>query len=182
MNNIESTRQQQQQQQQQQNVPSLSRSGSTTTAGPSHESEHVFSQSQSQPQGQPFDAEGPHDENASASSSQTQTQTANAETIKGRKMIIKRKYIQKKRSTGKTADEIARERQQRAKDIEELASQIQYGRSLYDDTYEYRNVTLPKNIARWLPRPFEKLLKTEEWLELGVRQKRSWEHYMIYGK
>lgn len=43
-----------------------------------------------------------------------------------------------------------------------------------------RHVTLPKEIAQWLPH--HGLLAEEEWRSLGVKQSLGWEHYMIHGK
>ncbi|OAD04098.1 hypothetical protein MUCCIDRAFT_125950, partial [Mucor lusitanicus CBS 277.49] len=56
--------------------------------------------------------------------------------------------------------------------------QIMYSPYYQDDEYEYRHVVLPKNLARWLPQ--NRLLKKEEWIQVGVHQSSGWEHYMIY--
>ncbi|KAI9487418.1 MAG: regulatory subunit of cyclin-dependent kinase [Benjaminiella poitrasii] len=104
---------------------------------------------------------------------------------KGRKLLIKRKYIKKQRYNNalapriKTDEEIKAEKLQREKDIRELSPQIIYSKYYYDKNHEYRHVVLPENLARWLPRPL-RLLKAEEWIELGVYQSSGWEHYMIH--
>ncbi|KAG2184872.1 hypothetical protein INT43_000785 [Umbelopsis isabellina] len=49
-----------------------------------------------------------------------------------------------------------------------------------DDDYEYRHVTLPKEIAQWLPH--YDLLSEDEWRSLGVRQSLGWEHYMVHSE
>jgi hypothetical protein len=43
-----------------------------------------------------------------------------------------------------------------------------------------RHVTLPKEIAQWLPH--YGLLSEDEWRSLGVRQSLGWEHYMVHSK
>jgi cyclin-dependent kinase regulatory subunit CKS1 len=58
------------------------------------------------------------------------------------------------------------------------AQQIQYSEKYYDDTYEYRHVILPPDIARLLPK--NKLLSEAEWRSLGVQQSRGWVHYAIH--
>lgn len=54
---------------------------------------------------------------------------------------------------------------------------IRYGDKFTDDTYEYRNVILPPEITRKVPR---KLMTEIEWRALGVQQSRGWEHYAIH--
>ncbi|KAI8350625.1 regulatory subunit of cyclin-dependent kinase, partial [Choanephora cucurbitarum] len=68
---------------------------------------------------------------------------------------------------------------QKKKDIEEYAPQIVYSNYYFDDVNEYKHVVLPKNLAKWLPKP-SRLLEPDEWIELGVYQTSGWEHYMIY--
>lgn len=58
------------------------------------------------------------------------------------------------------------------------AQQIQYSEKYYDDTYEYRHVILPPDIAKLLPK--NKLLSEAEWRNLGVQQSRGWVHYAIH--
>jgi len=57
-------------------------------------------------------------------------------------------------------------------------SQIQYSEKYYDDTYEYRHVVLPPDIAKALPK--QRLLQEVEWRALGVQQSRGWIHYAIH--
>ncbi|CAO3673820.1 unnamed protein product [Umbelopsis vinacea] len=70
--------------------------------------------------------------------------------------------------------------EKKAKDLAEHEEQITYSNYYYDDEFEYRHVTLPKEIAHWLPH--HGLLAEEEWRSLGVKQSLGWEHYMIHGK
>jgi len=51
----------------------------------------------------------------------------------------------------------------------------QYSEKYYDDLYEYRQVTLPRE---WVANiKDKKLLSEEEWRALGVTQSRGWTHY-----
>jgi cyclin-dependent kinase regulatory subunit CKS1 len=59
------------------------------------------------------------------------------------------------------------------------SSQIQYSEKYYDDTYEYRHVVLPQDIASALPKN-GRLLSELEWRALGVQQSRGWIHYAIH--
>ncbi|KAI8990005.1 regulatory subunit of cyclin-dependent kinase [Pilobolus umbonatus] len=74
------------------------------------------------------------------------------------------------------------EAQQRAKDIREYENAILYSDYYYDDTFEYRHVTLPKKLIQWIPifGPKYGLLTEAEWRGLGVKMSRGWEHYMVY--
>ena len=56
--------------------------------------------------------------------------------------------------------------------------QIEYSDKYEDDVFEYKNVMLTENIYKTLSR--HKLLSEDEWRELGIKQSRGWEHYMIY--
>ncbi|GJQ11809.1 hypothetical protein GpartN1_g3600.t1 [Galdieria partita] len=58
------------------------------------------------------------------------------------------------------------------------SQQIQYSEKYYDDTYEYRHVILPPDIAKLLPK--NRLLSEAEWRGLGVQQSRGWVHYAIH--
>ena len=55
------------------------------------------------------------------------------------------------------------------------AAQIHYSDKYYDDTFEYRHVILPTDIAAQLPK--HRLLTETEWRALGVQQSRGWVHY-----
>eukprot|EP00267_Zea_mays_P053839 XP_020407029.1 uncharacterized protein LOC100282062 isoform X1 [Zea mays] len=54
--------------------------------------------------------------------------------------------------------------------------QIQYSEKYYDDTYEYRHVVLPPEVAKLLPRN----ILLSEWRLVGVQQSRGWVHYAIH--
>jgi cyclin-dependent kinase regulatory subunit CKS1 len=102
---------------------------------------------------------------------------------RGRKLLIKRKYIKRSRfglqnQQPKSEEELRIEKLQREKDIKELPQQIVYSNYYNDEKFEYRHVVLPKNLARWLPQ--NQILKQEQWIEIGVHQSSAWEHYMIY--
>lgn len=57
-------------------------------------------------------------------------------------------------------------------------SQIEYSDKYEDDIYEYKNAMLTELLYKSMTRG--KLLTEEEWRELGIKQSRGWEHYMIY--
>ncbi|CBK20688.2 uncharacterized protein [Blastocystis hominis] len=58
------------------------------------------------------------------------------------------------------------------------ASQIDYSDKYYDETYEYRHVTLPKELSKQFPAG--KLLTEQEWRSLGIRMSLGWEHYATH--
>ncbi|CAG8465391.1 1974_t:CDS:2 [Funneliformis mosseae] len=62
--------------------------------------------------------------------------------------------------------------------IKEYSPHICYSSRYYDDISEYRHVTLPREIAQFLPQ--DTLLSEEEWRGFGVRQSQGWEHYLIH--
>ncbi|XP_071841730.1 cyclin-dependent kinases regulatory subunit-like [Apostichopus japonicus] len=55
---------------------------------------------------------------------------------------------------------------------------ISYSNRYSDESYEYRHVTLPKELARMVPRVH--LMTESEWRNLGVQQSVGWVHYMIH--
>ncbi len=57
---------------------------------------------------------------------------------------------------------------------------IEYSDKYYDHIYEYRHVILTKDLLKKIPK--DKLLREEEWRELGIQQSRGWVHYCIYKK
>ncbi|KAF7723225.1 Cyclin-dependent kinases regulatory subunit 2 [Apophysomyces ossiformis] len=77
-----------------------------------------------------------------------------------------------------TEEERAERSKQRKKDIKSYRRRILYSSYYTDDEYQYRHVILPQAIARHLPH--FNLLSKEEWYELGVRQTKEWEHYMVH--
>ncbi|KAJ3120817.1 hypothetical protein HK098_004215 [Nowakowskiella sp. JEL0407] len=65
-----------------------------------------------------------------------------------------------------------------AHDIKENEHDIYYSQRYYDDNYEYRHVSLPKLIARWIPQ--NTLLSEHEWRSYGIKQSQGWVHYMLH--
>merc|ERR1711934_899172 len=55
---------------------------------------------------------------------------------------------------------------------------ISYSEKYQDETYEYRHVILPRDIAKMVPKG--RLLTETEWRGLGVQQSRGWVHYAIH--
>ncbi|KAJ3035934.1 hypothetical protein HDV00_003281 [Rhizophlyctis rosea] len=76
------------------------------------------------------------------------------------------------------SDDSARNHQ-RQRDIEDFKKDIYYSNKYMDDTFEYRHVTLPKQIAQWIPK--NQLMKEQEWRSYGVQQSPGWVHYMLHG-
>lgn len=77
------------------------------------------------------------------------------------------------------------------KQYNRLIDHIDYGQVYEDDTYEYRNVTLPKVMLRYLPRnlmerPDDKnsyvlrLLQESEWRHIGIKMSQYWVHYLCH--
>uniref|UniRef100_M8CIG6 Cyclin-dependent kinases regulatory subunit n=1 Tax=Aegilops tauschii TaxID=37682 RepID=M8CIG6_AEGTA len=56
--------------------------------------------------------------------------------------------------------------------------QIQYSEKYFDDTFEYRHVVLPPEVAKLLPK--NRLLAENEWRALGVQQSRGGVHYAVH--
>ncbi|KAJ2779472.1 hypothetical protein H4R18_003991 [Coemansia javaensis] len=69
--------------------------------------------------------------------------------------------------------------QQRAADIAKYAQDISYSERYSDDECEYRHVSLPEGLRKYLPNPLRLLSEDECW-GLGVRQSPGWVHYMIH--
>ncbi|RWR74235.1 putative cyclin-dependent kinase, regulatory subunit [Cinnamomum micranthum f. kanehirae] len=56
--------------------------------------------------------------------------------------------------------------------------EITYSEKYFDESFEYRHVTLPREMAKLLPK--NGLLSEEEWRAIGVQQSRGWVHYAIH--
>ncbi|KAK9456399.1 regulatory subunit of cyclin-dependent kinase [Dipodascopsis uninucleata] len=72
---------------------------------------------------------------------------------------------------------------ERAK-LEEFQELIHYSSRYADDNFEYRHVTLPKNMLKVIPKDYFdtetgtlRILMEEEWRGLGITQSLGWEHY-----
>ena len=57
-------------------------------------------------------------------------------------------------------------------------SQVEYSEKYQDSDYEYRHVTLTKELFDKLP--VGKLLEEKEWRALGVTQTKGWIHYSVH--
>ncbi|KAJ1993035.1 hypothetical protein GGI26_002881 [Coemansia sp. RSA 1358] len=71
--------------------------------------------------------------------------------------------------------------EQKLLDIAKYAQDIYYSERYSDDDYEYeyRHVSLPEGLRKYLPQP-PRLMKEDEWRGLGVQQSPGWEHYMVH--
>ena len=56
--------------------------------------------------------------------------------------------------------------------------EIEYSEKYFDDTYEYRHVSLPKETYRKMAK--NRLLSETEWRTLGVQQSKGWVHYEMH--
>ncbi|KAL7414766.1 cyclin-dependent kinase regulatory subunit CKS1 [Mrakia frigida] len=59
--------------------------------------------------------------------------------------------------------------------IEKYSDNIQYSARYSDDTHEYRHVTLPKQLVKFLP---PGIATEDEWRGCGIRQSAGWEMYL----
>eukprot|EP00918_Siedleckia_nematoides_P042191 GHVU01091980.1.p1 GENE.GHVU01091980.1~~GHVU01091980.1.p1 ORF type:complete len:114 (+),score=1.31 GHVU01091980.1:80-421(+) len=59
-----------------------------------------------------------------------------------------------------------------------------YSDRYYDESYEYRHVTVTRQMTRdaqaIMTRRPEGLLSEQDWRGLGVQQSRGWTHYMVH--
>ncbi|RUS17346.1 regulatory subunit of cyclin-dependent kinase [Endogone sp. FLAS-F59071] len=86
------------------------------------------------------------------------------------------KQVAKRTATGPVRKLTPEE--QRLRDIEHYEKDISYSPRYYDEEFEYRHVSLPRALARYLPQ--DRLMSEPEWRELGVKQSYGWEHYMVH--
>jgi len=56
-----------------------------------------------------------------------------------------------------------------------MSQRIDYSDKYSDGKYEYRHVTLPKEMGKTLPK--NRTMSDAEWRNIGVQQSRGWEHY-----
>ncbi|KAK9460549.1 regulatory subunit of cyclin-dependent kinase [Lipomyces oligophaga] len=68
--------------------------------------------------------------------------------------------------------------------LEEFQDMIHYSSRYSDDHFEYRHVTLPKNMLKVIPKDYFdpeagtlRILLEDEWRGLGITQSLGWEHY-----
>lgn len=80
-----------------------------------------------------------------------------------------------------------KEKQKRA--WKAITDQIVYSERYSDDVFEYRHVTLPKEIVPYIPKSYWnphsetkvlRLLAEEEWRAIGIQQSPGWEHYEVH--
>lgn len=57
-------------------------------------------------------------------------------------------------------------------------SQIEFSEKYYDEVYEYRHVSLPKEVYKKIKT--KECLTEEEWRALGIIQSKGWENYCRY--
>jgi cyclin-dependent kinase regulatory subunit CKS1 len=62
--------------------------------------------------------------------------------------------------------------------IFKLQTKYNYSEKYFDDEYEYRHVTLPRELGKYMPR--NRLMSEAEWREIGVQQSVGWRHYMVH--
>ncbi|KAK9369558.1 regulatory subunit of cyclin-dependent kinase [Lipomyces kononenkoae] len=68
--------------------------------------------------------------------------------------------------------------------LDEFQDSIHYSSRYSDDNFEYRHVTLPKNMLKVIPKDYFdtergtlRILLEDEWRGLGITQSLGWEHY-----
>ncbi|KAK9712964.1 hypothetical protein K7432_006763 [Basidiobolus ranarum] len=67
---------------------------------------------------------------------------------------------------------------QKVRDAAKYQDQIYYSDRYSDEEFEYRHVTLPKPLVKYVPT--SRLMAESEWRALGVVQSLGWEHYLIH--
>ncbi|GAA5990806.1 hypothetical protein JCM10908_000025 [Rhodotorula pacifica] len=68
---------------------------------------------------------------------------------------------------------------QKQRDIEKYEESIYYSARYADDEFEYRHVSLPKALAKYLPP--KGVVSEDEWRGLGIRQSPGWWNYERHG-
>lgn len=58
------------------------------------------------------------------------------------------------------------------------SNEIYYSDKYFDESFEYRHVVLPKEVASRVPKTH--LMSESEWRNIGVQQSHGWIHYMIH--
>ncbi|KAJ2475028.1 hypothetical protein EV174_005425 [Coemansia sp. RSA 2320] len=71
--------------------------------------------------------------------------------------------------------------EQKRIDIGNFADDIYYSERYSDDEFEYRHVSIPEGLRKYLPNPL-RLMTEIEWRSLGVQQSQGWENYMVHGR
>ncbi|KAI8081761.1 regulatory subunit of cyclin-dependent kinase [Halteromyces radiatus] len=67
------------------------------------------------------------------------------------------------------------------RDVQNYKKEIIISGIYSDDTYEYRHIILPKQIARYLPdKKYKILLQEKEYRRLDVNISLGWQHYMTH--
>ncbi|KAJ1901299.1 hypothetical protein LPJ66_000884 [Kickxella alabastrina] len=69
--------------------------------------------------------------------------------------------------------------EQKLLDSVKYADEIHYSERYSDDDHEYRHVSIPEGLRKYLPHP-PRLMNDNEWRSLGVHQSYGWLHYMIH--
>ncbi|KAI9218197.1 regulatory subunit of cyclin-dependent kinase [Blastocladiella britannica] len=64
------------------------------------------------------------------------------------------------------------------RDADIYRDKITYSTRYQDDAWEYRHVTIPRELVKYVPT--DRLMTETEWRELGVQQSLGWEHYLIH--
>ena len=59
--------------------------------------------------------------------------------------------------------------------LRQIQEKPEYSERYVDDQYEYRYVTLPRDMAAELKN--KKILSEDEWRGMGITQSRGWMHY-----
>ncbi|KAG2183074.1 hypothetical protein INT44_006055, partial [Umbelopsis vinacea] len=114
------------------------------------------------------------------------------------KPVKRPEHKERRKTAAEKENELEQERleeeEQRAKDIAEHEERIGYSNYYYGKrrairmlifpqganrwNWQYLHVTLPKEIAQWIPH--SGTLADDEWRSLGVKQSYGWVHYMVH--
>ncbi|KAJ7572035.1 CKS-domain-containing protein [Mycena floridula] len=96
----------------------------------------------------------------------------------------------KKSSAGDMEQQDALKEEQRKQQWKDITDRILYSDRYTDDFFEYRHVTLPREIVHAIPKSYWnreydtkvlRLLSEDEWRGIGVMQSPGWSHYEVHG-
>ncbi|EAS00741.1 cyclin-dependent kinase regulatory subunit (macronuclear) [Tetrahymena thermophila SB210] len=56
--------------------------------------------------------------------------------------------------------------------------EIEYSDTYNDDAYFYRNVRLPQDLYKKIPKG--KIMTEDVWRSLGIKSSKGWQHFYVY--
>ncbi|KAI8089545.1 regulatory subunit of cyclin-dependent kinase [Halteromyces radiatus] len=103
-----------------------------------------------------------------------------ADSKRSSKQQQQQQQQQQQKTSEENNAELEKLREQMRRDVQNYKKEI-ITSGIYNDTYEYRHIILPKQIARYLPdKKYKILLQEKEYRRLGVNISSGWQHYMTH--